>query len=135
VTASPSAPVLGQTGVTADPDRQLDTWPAPPGDLVVTITGNPGELTAVCPGTGQPDAYRYDIRYRPLGHLVEGKSFKKFLESFRNRGIGAEDLAAAILHKLVTDVAPAAASVDLIQNARGGMVIHASARHNGGVFG
>jgi 7-cyano-7-deazaguanine reductase len=124
---------LGRPDVAADADRPLDTWPAPAGDLVVTITGNPGELTAVCPGTGQPDAYTYDIRYRPLGHLVEGKSFKKFLEAWRNVGIGAEDLAATILAKFVADVAPAAVSVDLTQNARGGMVIHASARHNGGV--
>lgn len=130
-----AAPVLGDPTAQPSPDRPLDTWPAPGGDVVVHITGAPGELTALCPAVtaDQPDAYTFAIRYRPDAVVVESKSLKLFLAAFRNRRVGAEDLAAIIRDTLVHTLTPAALTVDLEQNVRGGHTIRARAHHNGGV--
>jgi NADPH-dependent 7-cyano-7-deazaguanine reductase QueF len=119
-------PVLGRDAaldlITAD---QLDTWPAPPGDTVVTITTS--ELTALCPGVErrQPDFYAATIRYRPNAAVVEGKSFKLYCEHFRDRRIGVEDLAAEIRDALAERLHPHALTVVLVQNPRGGHVLTA----------
>ena len=84
---SSTTPVLGRPVDGPLPADALDTWDAPAGDLVVTITGEPGELTALCPGVQyvQPDSYLFEIRYRPGRKVVEGKSLKLFLLGFRDR--------------------------------------------------
>jgi 7-cyano-7-deazaguanine reductase len=131
----PARPVLGQRIFGPIKASQLDTWSAPPGDNVITITGEPSELSALCPAieAEQPDYYTFQIRYRPGPRIVEGKALKLYLLGFRNRRIGVEDLAAEIRDALVTALDPQALTVDLHQNVRGGHRISASARHNGGV--
>lgn len=130
-----AAPVLGDPTAAPSSTRPLDTWPAPGGDNVVHIDSAPGELTALCPAVEaeQGDAYTCSIRYRPDRFLVESKSLKLFLAAFRNKRIGAEDLAAIIRDALVHALTPAALTVDLVQNVRGGHAIRVRAHHNGGV--
>jgi len=102
---------------------------------VVNITGEPGELSALCPAmvADQPDGYTFQLRNRSNGKVVESKSFKLCLIGFRNRRIGVENLASEIRDALVTALDPIALTVDFTQNVRGGHRIAASARHNGGV--
>ena len=59
------------------------------------------EFTCLCPITGQPDFARLTIRYSPLAYLVESKSLKLYLFSFRNHGDFHEDCVNIILKDLV----------------------------------
>jgi len=80
------------------------------------------ELAAVCPVTGQPDAYSTTIRYGPAGRAIESKSLKLYLWSFRDRGIFAEHLAAELADDLMAAVAPRWLTVTVRQRVRGGIV-------------
>lgn len=110
--------------------EDLGTWPAPDHQ---TVTIRTSELTAHCPVTGQPDFYTLEIRYRPDRLLVESKSLKHYLWGFRGQHIGDEDLAAQLRDALGGTLHPAALTVELHQNTRGGLEITATATVNGGV--
>jgi 7-cyano-7-deazaguanine reductase len=104
----------------------LETFPNP-GVAVVSMTSD--ELTAVCPVTSQPDFYTARIVYRPFRLCLESKSLKLYLMQFRNEGVFGEALAV----KIRDDVAAAleldatAVTVTLVQKARGGITITATA--------
>jgi 7-cyano-7-deazaguanine reductase len=112
---------IGAEGLDAVPWSHSDT------DAVVEFTTN--ELTALCPITGQPDFYELALSYRPKGSLIESKSLKLYLWSFRDRGIFAEDLAATLLKDLVAACDPDEMTVDLTQQVRGGLQIRTLVRH------
>jgi 7-cyano-7-deazaguanine reductase len=112
---------IGAEGLDAVPWSHGDT------DAVVEFTTN--ELTALCPITGQPDFYELKLDYRPKGSLIESKSLKLYLWSFRDRGIFAEDLAATLLKDLVAACDPDEMTVDLTQQVRGGLQIRTLVRH------
>jgi 7-cyano-7-deazaguanine reductase len=94
------------------------TIPASPGEAVIEVVPNPqvGELylarftapefTSLCPVTGQPDFAHLVIDYAPDGWLVESKSLKLFLASFRNHGAFHEDCTLAIGKRLVAAAKP-----------------------------
>jgi 7-cyano-7-deazaguanine reductase len=79
------------------------------------------ELTAFCPMTGLPDFYTLVIRYEPGDLLVELKSLKNYLTSYRNVGILHEELANSILENFVHAIQPHWFSIELKVNVRGGM--------------
>lgn len=54
------------------------------------------EFTSLCPKTGQPDFAHLVIDYIPRNHIVESKSLKLFLHSFRNHGAFHEDCTVSI---------------------------------------
>lgn len=56
----------------------------PDNDYIVTFDGYEG--TSLCPKTGQPDFFKIIINYIPREKMVESKSLKLYLFSFRNRG-------------------------------------------------
>jgi 7-cyano-7-deazaguanine reductase len=114
---------IGAEGLDAVPWGHGDT------DAVVEFTTN--ELTALCPITGQPDFYELTLTYRPKESLIESKSLKLYLWSFRDRGIYAEDLAATLLKDLVAACEPDEMTVDLTQQVRGGLQIQTVVRHPG----
>ena len=64
------------------------------------------EFTSLCPLTGQPDFANIVISYVPDSRLVESKSLKLYLFSFRNHGDFHEDVVNTILHDLVTLLDP-----------------------------
>src|SRR6187549_1822337 len=64
------------------------------------------EFTALCPVTGQPDFAHLVIDYAPGAWLVESKSLKLFLGSFRNHGAFHEDCTIAIAKRLVKEIEP-----------------------------
>lgn len=112
---------IGAEGLDVAPWNHGDT------DAIVEFTTN--ELTALCPITGQPDFYELKLNYRPGSSLIESKSLKLYLWSFRDRGIFAEDLAATILENLVSACNPAELTVDLTQQVRGGLQIRTIVHH------
>ena len=109
--------------------EQLDVVPWSHGETDATVEFATNELTALCPITGQPDFYELTLTYRPNGSLIESKSLKLYLWSFRDRGIFAEDLAATLLKDLLSACAPLEMTVDLTQQVRGGLRIRTVVHH------
>ena len=99
---------LGQTTPTpANPEEaRLDPVPNPhPGtDYVARFTCP--EFTSICPVTGQPDFAHLVIDYVPGDWLVESKSFKLFLQSFRNHGAFHEACTLDVARRLEAAIAP-----------------------------
>jgi 7-cyano-7-deazaguanine reductase len=79
------------------------------------------EFTAVCPWTGLPDFARLVIRYVPQDKLVELKSLKYYLTSFRNVGILQEHAVNRILNDLVALLEPVSMTVEAEYRERGGI--------------
>lgn len=90
------------------------------------------EFTSVCPWTGLPDFATLTIRYVPGQHLVELKSLKYYLTSYRNVGILQEHAVNRILKDLVGLLEPVSMSVEAHFNERGGIKTRAVAEFKGG---
>ncbi len=79
------------------------------------------EFTAVCPWTGLPDFGTLTVRYVPDRSLLELKSFKYYLLSYRQVGIVQEHAANRILQDLVASCRPLRMSLTLDYKTRGGV--------------
>lgn len=90
-------------------------------DYLVRFTAP--EFTALCPMTGQPDFAHLVIDYVPDAWLVESKSLKLYLTSFRNHGAFHEDCTIAIARRLVGELAPRWLRIGGYWYPRGGMPI------------
>ena len=88
------------------------------------------EFTSVCPWTGLPDFATLTIKYVPGDHLVELKSLKYYLTSYRNVGILQEHAVNRILKDLVTLVEPVSMSIEARFNERGGIKTRAVAEYS-----
>jgi 7-cyano-7-deazaguanine reductase len=91
---------------TSPDEAVLDAVPNPhPGsDYVIRATAP--EFTTLCPVTGQPDFAHFVIDYCPAKSLVESKSLKLFLGSFRNHAAFHEDCTLVIGKRIATAIAP-----------------------------
>lgn len=87
------------------------------------------EFTSVCPWTGLPDFAELRIRYVPDRKLVELKSLKYYLHSFRNVGILQEHVVNVVLQDLVRLLAPVSMEVSAAFRPRGGIATNVTARH------
>jgi 7-cyano-7-deazaguanine reductase len=81
------------------------------------------EFTSICPVTGQPDFAHLVIDYVPREWLVESKSLKLFLTSFRNHGAFHEDCTIAIAKRLIEEISPVWLRIGGYWYPRGGMPI------------
>ena len=81
------------------------------------------EFTSVCPLTGQPDFAHLVIDYVPGDWLVESKSLKLFLGSFRNHGAFHEDCTIGIAKRLVDELDPRWLRIGGYWYPRGGIPI------------
>jgi 7-cyano-7-deazaguanine reductase len=79
------------------------------------------EFTTVCPWTGLPDFGTLTITYVPQDKLVELKSLKYYLTSFRNVGILQEHAVNRILNDLVALLKPVSMTVEAEYRERGGI--------------
>jgi 7-cyano-7-deazaguanine reductase len=79
------------------------------------------EFTCVCPLTGQPDFATFTISYVPGPRIVELKSLKLYLWSFREEGAFHEDVTNRVLDDLVACLSPRQLSVTSVWNVRGGI--------------
>ncbi len=82
------------------------------------------EFTSLCPITGQPDFAEIVIRYIPGERMVESKSLKLYLFSFRNHGDFHEDCVNIIMKDLVALMNPKYIEVVGLFTPRGGISIH-----------
>jgi 7-cyano-7-deazaguanine reductase len=103
----------------------LETIDLKPEDRVqqATIRLSVPEFTSLCPITGQPDFGRIYIDYRPAARLVESKSLKLFMGSFRNHGAFHEVATAYIGKRLEEALQPAWLRVTAFWFPRGGIPI------------
>ena len=95
--------------------------PHPDTDYVARFTAP--EFTSLCPVTGQPDFAHLVIDYVPGQWLVESKSLKLYLGSFRSHGAFHEDCTIAIAKRLVDLLAPRYLRIGGSWYPRGGIPI------------
>jgi 7-cyano-7-deazaguanine reductase len=88
------------------------------------------EFTFVCPWTGLPDFARLVIRYVPNSLLVELKSLKYYLTSYRNVGILQEHAVNRVLENLVQLLKPVSMVIEAEYRERGGLKTRATARYD-----
>ena len=101
----------------------LDRVPNPqPGTTYVARFAFP-EFTSLCPVTGQPDFGIMMIDYVPAKWLIESKSLKLYLQSFRNHGAFHEDCTVIIGRRLNELLKPVWLRIGGYFNPRGGMPI------------
>ena len=112
------------TRLPPSPDQaRLETVPNPhPGEPYLVRFTCP-EFTSLCPVTGQPDFAHLVIDYVPGERLVESKSLKLFLGSFRNHGAFHEDCTLTIAKRLEEALEPAWLRIGGYWFPRGGMPI------------
>ncbi|MCC8430674.1 preQ(1) synthase [Reyranella aquatilis] len=113
-----------ETPVPASPaEALLETVPNPhPGTLYLARFMQP-EFTSLCPVTGQPDFAHLVIDYVPRAKLVESKSLKLYLNSFRNEASFHEDCTVGIGKRLVKELSPRWLRIAGYWYPRGGMPI------------
>jgi len=121
----PSLTQLGKkTALPSSPDKAvIETVKNPHKGTAYSVRFTCPEFTSLCPITGQPDFAHLVIDYVPKHHLVESKSLKLFLGSFRNVGAFHEDCTVAIALRLVAAIKPAWLRIGGYWYPRGGIPI------------
>lgn len=101
----------------------LERVPNPQPGEVYAVRFTQPEFTSLCPITGQPDFAHLVIDYVPGEWLVESKSLKLYLGSFRNHGAFHEDCTVGIGKRLVETLSPQWLRIGGYWYPRGGMPI------------
>jgi 7-cyano-7-deazaguanine reductase len=118
-------PVLGRPApLPASPDEAvLDTVPNPHLGLLYVARFTCPEFTTLCRVTGQPDFAHFVIDYVPDAKILESKSLKLFLGSFRNHAALHEDCTLTIARRLIDALAPRWLRIGGYWYPRGGIPI------------
>ena len=101
----------------------LERAPNPQAGALYLARFTAPEFTSLCPVTGQPDFARLVIDYAPDQWLIESKSLKLYLGSFRNHGAFHEDCTIAIGKKIVEVARPTWLRIGGYWYPRGGIPI------------
>jgi 7-cyano-7-deazaguanine reductase len=120
---------LTMLGKGSAPIKKMEVFPNhhPDRDYVVTLATE--EFTCLCPATGQPDFAKVTIRYIPDKSIVESKSLKLYLWSFREQGVFHEHVTNVILDDLVSVLSPRWCKVTAEFSVRGGISIIVEAEY------
>lgn len=118
--------ILGGQG---KPSKKLEVFPNRSTERFYQITLQSSEFTCVCPVTQQPDFATIEVVYVPDQYIVESKSFKLYLWSYRDEGIFHEHVTNQILNDLVKALDPHYCKVKGQFNARGGIGITVQAEN------
>jgi 7-cyano-7-deazaguanine reductase len=118
--------ILGQP---TQPSKNLEAFPNHNPDRFYLVTLETDEFTCLCPKTGQPDFATIRVEYVPDQKVVESKSFKLYLWSYRNEGVFHEHLSNKILDDLVKTLDPHWMRVIGVFNVRGGIGITVEAEY------
>src|SRR2546427_5644471 len=111
------------------PSKELVTIANPHPDREYEVECVCPEFTCICPMTGQPDFAVFTITYVPGPKILELKSLKLYLWSFRNEGVFHEDVTNRILDDLVKLLEPKEMTVVGDFNVRGGIHTVVTASH------
>jgi 7-cyano-7-deazaguanine reductase len=104
-------------------EAKLERVPNPHPGTAFLVRFTAPEFTSLCPVTGQPDFAHLVIDYVPGPWLVESKSLKLYLGSFRNHGAFHEDCTIAIAKRLIAALEPAWLRIGGYWYPRGGIPI------------
>jgi 7-cyano-7-deazaguanine reductase len=104
-------------------DAKLDAVPNPHPDQNYVARFTAPEFTSLCPVTGQPDFAHFVIDYCPGKSLLESKSLKLFLFSFRNHAAFHEDCTIIIGKRIAAAIKPKFLRVTSFWYPRGGIPI------------
>ncbi len=104
-------------------DALLERVPAPAPGQHYLVRFTAPEFTSLCPITGQPDFAHVVLDYVPGEWLVESKSLKLFLGSFRNHGAFHEACTMHIANRLVDLLSPVWLRIGAYWYPRGGIPI------------
>lgn len=118
--------ILGgnDTGIADNPDKAvLESVPNPHTDVNYNVRFTCPEFTSLCPLTGQPDFAHIVIDYVPASSLVESKSLKLFLTSFRNHGSFHESCTIYIAKRIMDEINPIWLRIAGFWYPRGGIPI------------
>lgn len=127
-----SCTLLGNQGVkypTEYSPEILETFKNKHPENEYLVTFHCPEFTSLCPKTGQPDFATIIINYIPREDMVESKSLKLYLFSFRNHGDFHEDCVNIIMKDLVKLMNPRYLEVVGIFTPRGGISIYPFANY------
>ncbi len=116
-------------GGQAKPSKKLEAFPNRTPERMYLVTLETNEFTCLCPKTGQPDFATIRVEYVPDKKIVESKSFKLYLWSYRNEGAFHEHVVNRILDDLVEILDPHYIRVRGVFNIRGGIGITVEAEH------
>jgi 7-cyano-7-deazaguanine reductase len=106
------------------PDQaRLDRVPNPHADTDYIVRFTAPEFTCLCPITGQPDFAHFVIDYVPAKSILESKSLKLFLASFRDHGAFHEDCTVLIGKRVAQAIKPKFLRIAGYWNPRGGIPI------------
>jgi 7-cyano-7-deazaguanine reductase len=111
------------------PSKKLEAFPNHTPGRYYLVTLETDEFTCICPATGQPDFANILVEYVPDKKIVESKSFKLYLWSYRNEGAFHEHVVNQILDDLVAALDPHYCKVTGEFNIRGGIGISVEAEH------
>jgi 7-cyano-7-deazaguanine reductase len=128
MTGAPDISGLTQLGgcavLPASPgEARLERVPNPHPDAAYVIRFAAPEFTSLCPVTGQPDFAHIVIDYIAKDWIVESKSLKLFLGSFRNHGAFHEDCTITIGKRLISALEPRWLRIGGYWYPRGGIPI------------
>ncbi|MFI4986696.1 MAG: preQ(1) synthase [Alphaproteobacteria bacterium] len=104
-------------------EARLESVANPDAGLAYLVRFTCPEFTCLCPLTGQPDFAHLVIDYVPARRLVESKSLKLYLASFRNHGGFHEETTLAIARRLLAELKPRWLRIGGYWYPRGGMPI------------
>lgn len=110
-------------GGNTKPSKTLEAFPNRSPGRYYLVTLETDEFTCVCPATQQPDFATIKVEYVPDEKIVESKSFKLYIWSYRNEGVFHEHVVNKILEDLVETLDPHYCKVTGIFNVRGGIGI------------
>ena len=110
-------------GHKAKPSKKLEAFPNHNPDRYYRVTLETNEFTCMCPMTEQPDFATIRVDYVPDKLVIESKSFKLYLWSYRNEGAFHEHVVNTILDDLVKTLDPHWCKVTGNFNIRGGIGI------------
>ena len=113
----------------AVPGRKLEAFPNHHPEREYVVTLHTDEFTCVCPLTGQPDFAKIKIQYIPDRLVLESKSLKLYLQSFRNEGTFHEHVTNVILDDVVAALAPLWCRITADFAVRGGVGICVEAQY------
>jgi len=113
----------------AEPSKRLETFPNHHPGRAYLVRLESDEFTCVCPATGQPDFATITVEYAPAERILESKSFKLYLWSYRDEGAFHEHVTNKILDDLVAALEPRWCRVRGAFSVRGGIRITVEAEH------
>lgn len=114
---------LSLLGKDSSPQKKLEVFPNHHADRDYTITLTTDEFTTLGPVNRQPDFASLQIEYVPNKFIIESKSLKLYLQSFRDEETFYEHVVNVILDDLVAILKPRRCTVTAAYAVRGGIAM------------